>query len=47
MYAIDERTNMYVTTGVGFSGVTKRFGDGTAAEVAILTLRRGAARAAA
>ena len=47
MYAIDARTKMYVTTGVGFSGVTKRFGEGTAAEVAILTLRRGVARAAA
>ena len=47
MFAIDPRTNLYVTPGVGFSGVTRRFGDGTAAEVAILTLRRKAERAAA
>jgi hypothetical protein len=30
---------MYVTPGVGFSGVTRRFGEGTHAEVAVLTLR--------
>ena len=39
MYAIDERTQLYVTPGVGFSGVTQRFGDGTVAEVALITLR--------
>ncbi len=32
-------TTLYVTPGVGFSGVTRRFGEGTAAEVAVLTLR--------
>ena len=31
---------LYVTTGVGFSGVTVRTGPGTAAEVAVFTLRR-------
>ncbi len=30
---------LYVTPGVGFSGVTRRVGDGTEAEVAVLTLR--------
>ena len=30
---------LYVTPGVGFSGVTKRFGEGTTAEVALFTLR--------
>ena len=33
------RGQMYVTPGVGFSGVTRRFGEGTHAEVALLTLR--------
>lgn len=37
-YALGE-TQMYVTPGVGFSGVTRRFGEGTDAEVALLTLR--------
>jgi predicted MPP superfamily phosphohydrolase len=32
-------TTLYVTPGVGFSGVTRRHGEGTAAEVALLTLR--------
>ena len=41
MYAIDERTQLYVTPGVGFSGVTQRFGEGTVAEVALITLRKG------
>lgn len=35
-------TRLYVTPGVGFSGVTKRIGEGTDAEVAVLTLRRAA-----
>ena len=35
----DAKTRLYVTPGVGFSGVTRRFGEGTAAEVAVLTLR--------
>jgi predicted MPP superfamily phosphohydrolase len=33
------KTSMYVTPGVGFSGVTRRVGEGTHAEVAVLTLR--------
>jgi predicted MPP superfamily phosphohydrolase len=37
-YTIGEST-LYVTPGVGFSGVTRRAGEGTAAEVAVLTLR--------
>jgi hypothetical protein len=32
-------TKLYVTPGVGFSGVTRRVGEGTDAEVAVLTLR--------
>ena len=40
MYPVGERTTMYVTPGVGFSGVTRRVGEGTDAEVAVLTLRR-------
>jgi predicted MPP superfamily phosphohydrolase len=32
-------TTLYVTPGVGFSGVTRRLGEGTTAEVALLTLR--------
>lgn len=32
-------TTLYVTPGVGFSGVTRRLGEGTDAEVAVLTLR--------
>ena len=31
--------HLYVTPGVGFSGVTVRVGDGTQAEVAVFTLR--------
>jgi len=33
------KTTLYVTPGVGFSGVTRRHGEGTDAEVAVLTLR--------
>jgi predicted MPP superfamily phosphohydrolase len=33
------KSQLYVTPGVGFSGVTRRFGEGTHAEVAVLTLR--------
>lgn len=36
------KTRLYVTPGVGFSGVTRRMGEGTDAEVAVLTLRRAA-----
>src|SRR5204863_9368193 len=32
-------TKLYVTPGIGFSGVTRRLGEGTHAEVAVLTLR--------
>lgn len=39
MFEVGARTRLYVTPGVGFSGVTHRSGDGTAAEVAVLTLR--------
>ena len=34
-----DRTTLYVTPGVGFSGVPHRMGEGTAAEVAVVTLR--------
>ena len=34
-----QKAQLYVTPGVGFSGVTRRFGEGTHAEVAVLTLR--------
>ena len=34
------RSTLYVTPGVGFSGIQRRVGEGTHAEVAILTLRR-------
>lgn len=33
------RTTLYVTPGVGFSGVPRRAGEGTHAEVAVITLR--------
>ena len=33
------KSTLYVTPGVGFSGVTRRVGEGTHAEVAVLTLR--------
>ncbi len=33
------RSTLYVTPGIGFSGVRRRLGEGTHAEVAILTLR--------
>jgi predicted MPP superfamily phosphohydrolase len=39
VYALGERTQLYVTPGVGFSGITRRAGEGTQAEVAVLTLR--------
>lgn len=39
MYALDGAAQLYVTPGVGFSGVTRRAGEGTHAEVAVLTLR--------
>ena len=39
MYSIGDRTTLYVTPGVGFSGIRRRVGEGTAAEVAVLTLR--------
>ena len=35
------KCQLYVTPGVGFSGVTRRFGEGAHAEVAVLTLRVG------
>ncbi len=35
----DRATTMYVTPGIGFSGVTRRAGEGTSAEVAVFTLR--------
>jgi len=38
-YALDGDSTLYVTPGVGFSGVQRRVGEGTAAEVAVLTLR--------
>ncbi|MBA3392869.1 MAG: metallophosphoesterase [Deltaproteobacteria bacterium] len=41
MYEVghEQKSMLYVTPGVGFSGVTRRFGEGTHAEVAVLTLR--------
>ena len=42
VFALGERTTLYVTPGVGFSGVRRRAGEGTAAEVAVITLRRRA-----
>jgi predicted MPP superfamily phosphohydrolase len=41
------RSTLYVTPGVGFSGVTRRVGEGTRAEVAVLTLRSAPAVARA
>jgi predicted MPP superfamily phosphohydrolase len=41
------RSTLYVTPGVGFSGVTRRSGEGTHAEVAVLTLRAAPAVARA
>jgi uncharacterized protein len=40
------RAQLYVTPGVGFSGLRVRVGDGTQAEVALFTLRAQAAAAA-
>ena len=34
------KAQLYVTPGVGFSGITRRFGEGTHAECAVITLRR-------
>lgn len=42
MYDVGERgstSQLYVTPGIGFSGVTRRHGEGTHAEVALFTLR--------
>ena len=42
LYEVGEhgaKSTLYVTPGVGFSGVTRRMGEGTHAEVAVLTLR--------
>lgn len=39
MYELGGEAKLYVTPGVGFSGVTRRVGEGTHAEVAVLTLR--------
>jgi predicted MPP superfamily phosphohydrolase len=39
MYPLGEKTTLYVTPGVGFSGVRRRVGEGTSAEVAVITLR--------
>lgn len=39
IYDLGNKTQLYVTPGIGFSGVTRRFGEGTNAEVAVLTLR--------
>jgi len=41
-YQIGRRTHLYVTPGVGFSGVRVRVGDGTRSEVALFTLRAAA-----
>ena len=43
----NRRSTLYVTPGVGFSGVTHRRGEGTHAEVAVFTLRSAAASCAA
>jgi predicted MPP superfamily phosphohydrolase len=39
LYEVGPRSTLYVTPGVGFSGVRRRVGEGTHAEVAVLTLR--------
>ncbi|MGN6106623.1 MAG: metallophosphoesterase [Kofleriaceae bacterium] len=39
IYQLGARGTLYVTPGVGFSGITRRAGEGTHAEVAVLTLR--------
>ncbi len=41
-YALPRATRLYVTPGIGFSGVRVRAGDGTRAEVALFTLRAAA-----
>lgn len=45
VYGLPQST-LYVTTGVGYSGVRVRAGQGTRAEVALLTLRSAASLAA-
>lgn len=45
VFDLEDGRTMYVTPGVGFSGVTRRFGEGAHAEVAVLTLRAAAAAA--
>ncbi|MCA9676349.1 MAG: metallophosphoesterase [Kofleriaceae bacterium] len=47
LYDVGERGRLYVTPGVGFVGMRLRAGHGTAAEVAILTLRAAPAADAA
>jgi hypothetical protein len=39
VYELPARATLYVTPGVGFSGIQRRMGEGTHAEVAVLTLR--------
>ncbi len=41
-YQLAGSTRLYVTPGIGFSGVRVRVGDGTRAEVALFTLRAAA-----
>lgn len=41
-YDLPSETTLYVTPGVGFSGVTHRSGEGTDAEIAVFTLRAAA-----
>lgn len=41
-YSLGRATRLYVTPGIGFSGVRVRVGDGTRAEVALFTLRAAA-----
>jgi predicted MPP superfamily phosphohydrolase len=38
------KSQLYVTPGVGFTGITRRHGEGTHAEVALLTLRAASAQ---
>lgn len=46
-YRMGASSHLYVTPGVGFSGLRVRVGDGTQAEVALFTLRAPAAAASA
>ncbi len=41
-YSLPRASRLYVTPGIGFSGVRVRVGDGTRAEVALFTLRAAA-----